>query len=170
VHLNRRSRRRRLAGEASNLLASSHPSLIAIAAASQALDALYGELRDLALPQELRAYDDDGGLERQAIYQARSPLLSLRGWRAFFVSIQKLEVTSGELLLFAQALGHAGLHERTGRDPLKHVVVPREQLAQLRPNVGLRELRRHRQESTTKPARRPPEGPAGRRVQPEARP
>jgi hypothetical protein len=31
-----------------------HPSLIAIAAASHALDALYGELRDLALPHELR--------------------------------------------------------------------------------------------------------------------
>jgi hypothetical protein len=40
----------------------------------------------------------------------------------------------------------------------------------LRPNVGLRELWRHRQESTTRRARRPPAGPAGRRGQPEARP
>jgi hypothetical protein len=46
-----------------------------------------------------------------------------------FVGIQKLEVTSGELPLFGHALGHAGLHERSGRDPLKHVVVPHEQLA-----------------------------------------
>ncbi len=51
---------------------------------------------------------------------------SLRGLRALFVGIQKLEVTSGELPRFAQALGHVGLHERPGRDPLKHVVVPRE--------------------------------------------
>jgi hypothetical protein len=41
----------------------------------------------------------------------------------------------------------------------------------LRPNVGLRELWRHREESTTRRARRrPPAGPAGRRGQPEARP
>ena len=32
-----------------------HPSLIAIAAASHALDALYGEIRDLALPPEIAA-------------------------------------------------------------------------------------------------------------------
>lgn len=32
-----------------------HPSLVAIAAASHALDALYGELRDLALPAEIAA-------------------------------------------------------------------------------------------------------------------
>ena len=95
---------------------------------------------------------------------------SLRGLRALFVGIQKLEVASGELPLFAQALGHAGLHERSGRDPLENVVIPREQLAQLRPNVGLRELWRHPQESTTRRARRPPAGPAGQRGQPEARP
>jgi hypothetical protein len=101
--------------------------------------------------------------------EARWPC-SLRGVRALFVGIQKLEVTSGELPLFAQAPGHAGLHQRSGRDPLKNVLVPREQLAQLRPNVGLRELWRHRQESTTRRARRPPAGPAGRRGQPEGRP
>jgi hypothetical protein len=95
---------------------------------------------------------------------------SLRGLPALFAGIQKLEVASGELPLFAQVLGHAGLHERSGCDPLKHVVVPGEKLAQLRPNVGLRELWRHRDESTTRRARRPPAGPAGRRGQPEARP
>jgi Acetyltransferase (GNAT) domain len=46
--------------------------------------------------------------------------------------------------LLAQALGHAGRHERPGRDPPEHVVVPREQLAQLGADVGLRELWRHR--------------------------
>ena len=95
---------------------------------------------------------------------------SLRGRRALFVSIQKLEVTSGELPLFAQALGQAGLHERSRSDPRKHFLVPREELAQLRPNVGLREVWRHRQESTTRRARRPPAGPVGPRGQPEARP
>jgi hypothetical protein len=77
---------------------------------------------------------------------------SLRGLQALFVCIKKVEVASGELPLFAQVLDHAGLHERSGCDPLKHVVVPREQLAQLRPNVGLRELWCHREESTTRRA------------------
>jgi hypothetical protein len=38
---------------------------------------------------------------------------------------------------------HAGRHERAGRDPPEHVVVPRDQLAQLGADVGLRELWRH---------------------------
>ena len=52
-------------------------------------------------------------------------------------------MASGELALFLQALGHAGLNKRAGRDPLEHIVVPFDQLPQLRPNVGLRELWRH---------------------------
>ena len=95
---------------------------------------------------------------------------SLHGLPALRVGVQKLEVTSGELPLFAQALGQAGLHERSRSDPRKHFLVPREELAQLRPNVGPWELRRHRQESTTRRARRPPAGPVGPRGQPEARP
>src|SRR6266516_7054222 len=85
---------------------------------------------------------------------------SLLGLQALFVGIQKLEVTSRELPLIAQALGHAGLDQCSGRDPLKHVVVPCEQLAQLRPNVGLRELWRHRKEFTIRRARRPAAAPA----------
>jgi len=68
---------------------------------------------------------------------------SLRGPRALFAGIQKVEIASGEILLFPQALGHARAHERPARDPSEHVVVPREQLAQLRADVRLRELRRH---------------------------
>ena len=49
----------------------------------------------------------------------------------------------------AQALSQVGRHERPGRDPPEYVVVPREQLAQLRADVRLRELRRHLAESTT---------------------
>jgi hypothetical protein len=40
-------------GKGLDLNHETHPSLIAIAAASHALDALYGEIRDLALPPEL---------------------------------------------------------------------------------------------------------------------
>jgi hypothetical protein len=69
---------------------------------------------------------------------------SLRGLGALFAGIQELEEAGGEIPLFAQALGHAGRHERPGRDPPEHVVVPREQLAQLGADVGLRELWRHR--------------------------
>jgi hypothetical protein len=50
--------------------------------------------------------------------------------RAFLAGIQKLEVASGEIPLFAQALGCPG------RDSPEHVVVLREQLAQLRAEVG----------------------------------
>jgi hypothetical protein len=96
-----------------------------------------------------------GDLVRRTLNHA-----SLRGLRALFVGNQKLEVTSGELPLFAQARGRAGLHERPGRDSLEYVVVPCEQLAQLRPNVGLWELWRHRQESTTRRTLRSPAGPA----------
>jgi hypothetical protein len=42
-------------GKALELTRELHPSLIAIAAASHALDALYGELRDLALPPKTAA-------------------------------------------------------------------------------------------------------------------
>ena len=68
---------------------------------------------------------------------------SLRGLRALFAGIQKIEIASGEILLLPQSLGHAGAHERPGRDPSEHVVVPCEQLAQLRADVRLREIRRH---------------------------
>jgi hypothetical protein len=37
--------------------------------------------------------------------------------RALFAGIEKLEVASGEALFLPQALGHAGTHERPGRDP-----------------------------------------------------
>ena len=67
-------------------------------------------------------------------------------------------MASGELPPFAHALGHAGLHERPGRDSREYVVVPCEQLTELRPNVGLWELWRHRQESTIRRARRLPAG------------
>jgi hypothetical protein len=43
-----------------------------------------------------------------------------------------------------QMLGHTGRHERPGRDPPEHVVVPREQLAQLGADVGFGELWHHR--------------------------
>ena len=47
-------------GKALELGRELHPSLIAIAAASHALDALYGEIRDLALPPEIAAkWKDD---------------------------------------------------------------------------------------------------------------
>ena len=79
------------------------------------------------------------------VYRARARrCCSLRGLRALFASVQELEEASGEILLVAQALRHAGRHERPGRDPSEHVFVPREQLAQLGADVGLRKLWRHR--------------------------
>jgi hypothetical protein len=96
-------------------------------------------------------------VEAMAVVHRRRPTehvgaCSLRGLRALFAGIQKVEIASGEILLLLQVLGHAGAHERSGRDPSEHVVVPREQLAQLRADVRLRELRRHLPESTTRRA------------------
>jgi hypothetical protein len=71
-----------------------------------------------------------------SVRRARIPA-SLRTLRALFAGIQKLQIASGEILLLRQALGHAGAYERPGRDPSEHVVVPREQLAQLRTDVRL---------------------------------
>jgi hypothetical protein len=78
--------------------------------------------------------------------RARRGLL-LRGLRALFAGVQKIEIASGEILLLPQAFGHSGPHERSGRDPFEHVGVPREHLAQLWADVRLRELRRHLPES-----------------------
>ena len=78
------------------------------------------------------------------------PDASLRTLRALFAGIEKLQIASGEILLLPQALGDAGAHERPGRDPSEHVVVPREQLAQLRADVRLWELGRYLAESTTR--------------------
>ena len=72
----------------------------------------------------------------------------LRRLRTLFAGIQKIEIAGGEILLLPQALGHSGAYERPGRDPLEHVLVPSEHLAQLRADVRLRELRRHLPEST----------------------
>jgi hypothetical protein len=85
-------------------------------------------------------------IQSLAIYRARRG--SVRSLRALFAGIQKVEIASGETLLLPQTLGHSGAHERPGRDPSEHVVVPREHLAQLRADVRLRELRRDLLKST----------------------
>ena len=63
--------------------------------------------------------------------------LLLRGLRALFADVQKIEIASGEILFLPQALGHSGPHERAGRNPFEYVVVPREHLAQLWADVRL---------------------------------